>query len=158
MTYCNRIKKTRKHLNPPYWFKAENEAKEPDWYIKWFGISGHKVAYSNKYYSDTIDPLSGKYNGWKDDGWKERGLKKRHRAHARTVITEQLLFMEEMNPCSYCGSDFCENPLSCKDEEEMLCEFEIKMYDHDMEDYSLHEDDWGDDYEYDYYMEDDYWD
>ena len=114
--------------------EAENAAKEPDWYIKWFGISGHKVAYSNKYYSDTIDPLSGKYNGWKDNGWKERGLKKRHRAHARTVIVEQLLFMEEMNPCSYCGSDFCENPLSCKDAEELFCGFEIEMYYHDMED------------------------
>lgn len=145
MTYCNRIKKTRKHLNPPYWFKAENEAKEQDWYIKWFGISGHKVAYSNKYYSGTIDPLNGKYNGWKENGWKERGLKKRHRFYARKVIAEQLLFMEETKPCSYCGSDFCENPLSCKDAEELFCEFEIEMYDHDMEDYSLHE-------------VDDYWD
>ena len=156
MTYCNRIKKPRKHLNPPYWFKAENAAKEPDWYIKWFGISGHKVAYSNKYYSHAIDPLSGKYNGWKENGWKERGLKKRHRAHARTVIAEQLLFMEETKPCSYCGSAFCENPLSCK--EELFCEFEIEIYYRDMEDYSLHENDWEDDYEYDYYMEDDYWD
>ena len=155
MTYRNRIKKSRKHLNPPYWFKTEHAAKEPDWYIKWFGISGHKVAYSNKYYSDTIDPLSGKYKGWKENGWKERGLKKRHRFYARKVIAEQLLFMEETKPCSYCGSDFCENPLSCKDEEGMLCEIENHNY--EMEDYLFHDDEWEDDYEYDYYADDDYW-
>ena len=158
MSYRNRIKKSHKHLNPPHWFKAEHAAKEPEWYIKWYGVTGHKVAYSTNTYSDVIDPLNGKYNGWKDNGWKERGLKKRHRAHARTVIAEQLLFMAEMKPCSYCGSNFCENPKSCKDAEELFCAFEIEMYDHDMEDYSLHEDDWEDDYEYDYYMEDDYWD
>lgn len=157
MTYRNRIKKSRKHLNPPYWFKAENAAKEPDWYIKWFGITGHKVAHSTKYYSGTIDPLSGKYIGWNDNGCKERGLKKRHRLYARTVIAEQLLFMAEMKPCSHCGSDFCENPLSCKDEEEMLCTFEIENYNHEVEDYFLHDDEWENDYEYDYYADDDYW-
>ena len=145
-------------MNPPHWFKAEHAGKEPEWYIKWYGVTGHKVAYNTNYYSGTIDPLSGKYNGWKDNGWKERGLKKRHRTHARTVIAEQLLLMEEMKPCSYCGSNFCENPKSCKDAEELFCEFEIEMYFRDMEDYSPHEDDWEDDYEYDYYREDDYWD
>ena len=156
MTYCNRIKKTRKHLNPPYWFKAENAAKEPDWYIKWFGISGHRVAYSNKYYSDSVDPLSGKYNGWEENGWKERGLKKRHRAHARAVIAEQLLFMEEMKPCPYCGSDFCENPKSCKDKEDMYCAFEIEIYEREMKGYFLYEleeEPYEDDY---YYADDDY--
>ena len=120
MSYRNRIKKSHKHLNPPHWFKAEHAAKEPEWYIKWynkrFGITGHKVAYGNKYYSDTNNPLSGKYHGWKENGDKERGLKKRHRAYARTVIAEQLHFMEETKPCPYCGSNFCENSLSCKED------------------------------------------
>ena len=161
MSYRNRIKKSHKHLNPPHWFKAKHVAKEPEWYIKWYikwyGITGHKVAYSNKYYSDTINPLSGKYHGWKENGDKERGLKKRHRAYARTVIAEQLHFMEETKPCPYCGSNFCENPLSCKDEEDMFCAFEIEIYNREREDYSFHEDEWENDYEYDYYADDDYW-
>lgn len=111
-------------------------------------LADHKQPYMGKWYSDTIDPHTGKYHGWQELHWKERGLKKRHRAYARNLIAEQLLLMQEMEPCPYCGSPFCENRLACKDEEEQMWEFEREMYKREMKAYFLYEleeedeDDW----------------
>lgn len=139
MTYRNRMSKPKRHLNPPYWVKNRKAIREPEWFDKWFGKTGHKAAYIQKTYSETIEPFSGKYIGWKEMGYKERSLKKRHRAYAHILIAQQILLMQEMEPCPYCGSDFCENRLSCKDEEEKLCEFEREMYEREMSAYFFYE-------------------
>lgn len=155
MSFKNRMTKPKRQYNLPYWVKNRKAVLEPEWFKKWFGETSHKATYTQKSYSETVDVISGKYNGWKEVSYRERSLKKRHRAYGRKMIAEQLLFMQEMKPCSYCGSDFCENPLSCKDEEEMLREIENHNY--EVEDYLFHNDEWKDDYEYDYYADDDYW-
>lgn len=135
MTYRNRMSKPKRHLNLPYWIKNSKTIQEREWFDEWLGKTCHKVAYIQKSYSDTIDPFSGKYIGWIEMSYKERSLKKRHRAYARILIAQQILLMQEMEPCPYCGSEFCENHLSCKDEEEKLYEFEREMYEREMNGY-----------------------
>lgn len=157
MSYKNRMTKPKRQYNLPYWVKNRKAVLEPEWFEKWFGKTGHKAAYIQKSYSETVDVVTGKYIGWKEMCYKDRGLKKRHRAYGHKMIAEQLLFMQEMEPCPYCGSEFCENHLSCKDEEEMLCAFLIEVHNREMEDYSFHVDQWEDDFEYDYSTDEDYW-
>lgn len=160
MSYRNRMTKPKRQYNLLYWVKNMKAVLEPECFEKRFGKTGHKTTYNQKGYSETVDVVSGKYIGWKGMSYKKRSLKKRHRFYAHKVIAEQLLFMEEMKPCSYCGSDFCENPKSCKDEEEMLCAFEIEMYEREMEDYFLYdleEEPSEDDYYEDAYLTDEYY-
>lgn len=133
MTYRNRVKKPNRHLNPPHWAKRLM-LKDQEWFERWFGKTGYKVGYTRRRgYSDTINPHSGKYQGWRDSGYKERGLKKRHRAYSRLLIQEELMAMDKV--CPWCGLEGCDNPASCKDEYELLIEFEIEMmelYEYDL--------------------------
>lgn len=156
MTYRNRMKKPKRHLNLPYWAKR-CKVQEPERFHSWFGKTGHKMGHmNNNCYSDTIDPISGKYNGWYDVHYKDRSLKKRHRQAGKAVIAAEL---EEMNVdvCPTCGSDFCEDHKSCADEEAQFADFEIKLYEREMMFYyeELPEDDapyeiYDDPYEYSY--------
>lgn len=94
MSYRNRVKKPNRSLKLPCWAKRLM-LKDQKWFEKWYGKTGYKVGYIRRRgYSDTIDPLSGKYNGWHDLGYKERGLKKRHRQAGKQLIIDELLDME----------------------------------------------------------------
>ena len=132
MSYTNRKKKPRRHLDLPYWVKMNKAAREPEWFNKWFGKTGYKAAYAQKSYFNSIDPMTGKHFGWKEYAWKYRGLKKAHRAYARELINEQLLDMDEDHPCPTCGSCYCENPKSCADEERKFYELDAEIYAREM--------------------------
>lgn len=94
MTYRNRVKKPNRHLNPPHWAKRLM-LKDQEWFEKWCGKTGYKIGYMRRRgYSDTINPHSGRYQGWRDSGYKERGLKKRHRQAGKQLIIAQLFDME----------------------------------------------------------------
>ena len=154
MTYRNRIKKLKSKKGEGWWRLPDEEWKLP---------------YLKTYYREDADPVSSKSIGWKEFPYKSRHIQKRIRRGGKQIIQQALLEMETEITCPYCGSPFCENQKSCKDEYDLMVEMEIyhsELYFHEDEirdDYDSYSDDYNDidveeeEYLYDYcWGEEDY--
>lgn len=90
MTYRSRIKKPSRQLDPSFWMLYVSEHSERG--KKLMGEAFHKAPYVKKSYKGSVDPFTGKHNGW--SGWHDcpfkcRGLKKRQRqANKKLILAE----------------------------------------------------------------------
>jgi excinuclease UvrABC ATPase subunit len=89
----------------------------------------HKIPYLTSYKSESIDPVTGKYHGYRHAGGVMRHLKKRARQTNKALIADALLEFEDQTPCNWCGSDDCDNPIACRQEEENCHDFDQWVYD-----------------------------
>ncbi len=79
MTYRNRVKKPKSNRGVGWGAEKYFEA--------------HKIPYLTRYYSDTVDGVSGKFLGWRESSYKEKGLRKQIRREGKNMIERDLLDM-----------------------------------------------------------------